>query len=149
MDLGDVAGNLITLYLSTRHQKVFMLDKHSGWSSMESGVSQGLVLGPLLFLLYVNHLPSSINSDHTCRFACDTSFLNIGVDNKNATEKTKNSLVQVHNWFMNNAMRMNQDKTFIFTVDTRSRPKKQKFNTKFLALILTNDLRWNNAQKTY
>ena len=65
--------NLIKFYLNARYQKVVLNDQTSTWELITSGVLQGSVLGPLLFLVYINDLPDIIRS--ICKvFANDTSF---------------------------------------------------------------------------
>ena len=49
-------------FLSGRKQRVVLNGDHSSWSTVSSGVPQGSVLGPLLFLVYVNDIPSSVDS---------------------------------------------------------------------------------------
>ena len=53
-----ISGNLLRLlqnYLSNRKQRVVLNDSYFDYSSIESGVPQGSVLGPLKFLVYFNH----------------------------------------------------------------------------------------------
>jgi hypothetical protein len=60
-------------YLSYRRQRVVIDGQTSGWLPVTSGVPQGSILGPLLFLLYINDLPDVIGRDTLCGiFADDT-----------------------------------------------------------------------------
>jgi len=65
----------------------------SNWGTIECGVPQGSILGPLLFLLYINDLPKIINSANlkinlkTILFADDTSVI---VSNPNVTDLEQN-----------------------------------------------------------
>ena len=56
-----------------RYQRVVLNGQSSKWASIEAGVPQGLILGPLLFLIYINDLPESITSNLKL-FADDTSI---------------------------------------------------------------------------
>ena len=70
-------GNLlrwIAEFLSNRLQCVVLNGKKSSWQDVKSGIPQGSILGPLLFLVYVNNLPRSITS-HVFLFADDTKLI--------------------------------------------------------------------------
>ena len=63
-------------YLSNRKQRVVIGDKHSDWRPVTSGVPQGSVLGPLLFVIFINDMPAVVN--HIIKLFADDSKL-IGV----------------------------------------------------------------------
>ena len=71
-----IRGNLLKLienFLSNRFQRTAINGKTSSWSSVEAGVPQGFVLGPLLFLIFIHDLIAGMKSDARI-FADDTSL---------------------------------------------------------------------------
>ena len=65
--------NLLKNYLHNGQQRVVLNGQTSNWASVNAGVPQGSVLGPLLFLIYINHLPNGLKSNARL-FADDTSI---------------------------------------------------------------------------
>ena len=63
-------------FLSNRTQRVIVNGTASEWSKVTSGIPQGSVLGSLLFVIFINDLPSNINYN-TYMFADDTKVYNI------------------------------------------------------------------------
>ena len=72
-----VRGHLLAWirgFLSGRRQRVILRNGSSSWNKVTSGVPQGSILGPLLFLLYVNDIPDAISSSIAKMFADDTKM---------------------------------------------------------------------------
>ena len=72
------ANNWFASYLRDRSQYVSILGFDSDTKVIPHGVPQGSVLGPLLFLIYINDLHFSIKNSKVFHFADDTNLLNIG-----------------------------------------------------------------------
>ena len=70
-----IANNWFRSYLTNRKQYVTVAGGNSELKIMKFGVPQGSVLGPLLFLLYINDLNKAINYCVTRHFADDTNLL--------------------------------------------------------------------------
>ena len=71
-----ISGNLLSLlkrFLNNRFQRVLLNGQCSNWSSVLDGVPQGSILGPLLFLIYINDRPEGLQSS-VKHFADDTSL---------------------------------------------------------------------------
>ena len=74
--VSDGLLKLFKNYLHTRKQRVVLNGTHSDYSIIESGVSQGSVLGPLLFLIYIDDLEKNIKSNINF-FSDDTMVFSI------------------------------------------------------------------------
>ena len=61
-------------YLSGRQQRVVLYGVESDWVSVSSGVPQGSILGPSLFIMYINDLPSQLQHSKCLMFADDAKF---------------------------------------------------------------------------
>ena len=95
-DLSDELVAWISAFLIGRSQKVSI----NGYESVErpvlSGITQGSVLGPMLFVLYINHLPESVIS-HTFVFAEDTKMHSI-ISKPSDCELLQNDLKNLTQW---------------------------------------------------
>ena len=83
-------------FLSERHQRVVVNGAKSKWSSVTSGIPQGSVLGPVLFVIYINDLPESCDCS-TLLFADDTKVFQ-QVKSTADCEKLQADLNHLQSW---------------------------------------------------
>ena len=95
-----IAGCLFTVikdFLNDRQQRVVLNGKSFIWFPITTGVPQGSVLGPLLFLIYMNDFLDNISSESKL-FADDTSLFTVVYDVDIAANKLNRNLVIISNW---------------------------------------------------
>ena len=98
-------------YLTDRQQKVVINGFESANRTMNHGVPQGSVLGPILFLIYINDLHKCIKYSTTYHFADDTNLLNISKDYKTLQRRVNYDLFSLHKWLTANKISLNDGKT--------------------------------------
>ena len=96
----------IVSYLSNRKQYVEISGVQSNFRTMNSGVPQGSILGPLLFVLYVNNLPNVVNNSEVYLFADDTTL--VALDR--SLEKLSDDFNAVADWLAANWLSFNMKK---------------------------------------
>ena len=90
-EVGDNFLRLLENYLDNQKQRVILDSQCSSWKIILSGVPHGSVLGPLLFLIYINDLPNRLNS--ICKiFSDDTSIFSKLFDKDNSQRDHNNDL---------------------------------------------------------
>ena len=98
-------------YLSNRSQYVSINGYDSGPAAINCGVPQGSVLGPLLFLLYINDLNQAIKFCKVHHFADDTNLLCMSNSIKKLNKLVNADLKHQVNWFNANKISLNVRKT--------------------------------------
>ena len=78
-------------YLEDRKQRVVLNGQTSSWKNILAGVPKGSVLGPFLFLIYINDLPDGIKS--LCKIFADDASLFSKVKDKNCSTAELNDLI--------------------------------------------------------
>jgi ribonuclease P/MRP protein subunit RPP40 len=138
-------------FLKNRSQRVVLGEFESEWVDVVSGVPQGSVLGPLLFVAYINDINNKIRS--MCKlFADDTKLLRAIKTETDQFELQQdiNSLVEWANeWLIN----FNQQKCKIMTISKNEQHYKFTMDgvellhtsmEKNLGVLISNDLEWSN-----
>ena len=147
------AHELMKSYLRNRQQYVNVSDADSLFLILEYGVPQGSVLGPLLFLLFINDLPNCTNFKVTL-FADDT-FLRLESENLNTLKREANKEMEnVSKWLISNKLTLNIIKSnymiiskqkipendFILKLNGKNLKRCQQY--KYLGLIVDQSLSW-------
>ena len=103
--------DLLRSYLSNRQQCVDFSGSLSGYSGVTGGVPQGSVLGPLLFIIYVNDLYRFVSPQVCVQYADDTTFVCRDKDVNILKEECKHLIQRAEAWFANNNLKLNISKT--------------------------------------
>lgn len=93
----DNLRDWIYSFLTGRVQRTYVGGHYSDWKELKGGVPQGSVLGPALFLLYINDLPQQLDNDSRL-FADDTSIMFTHRPDYDATNEINADLVKLSHW---------------------------------------------------
>ena len=145
---------LLRDYLSGRHQYVDYNGSKSRTNSISLGVPQGSILGPLLFLIYINDLPKVSHVFSMLMYADDTT-LYCNLDDSTSDILLNNELTKITDWLSSNKLSLNVKKTKFMVFHTPQRrvnyptlklnnvniERVSQFN--FLGVILASSLKWD------
>jgi len=147
---------LFESYLSNRKQYVVYNDVTSNLTKITCGVPQGSILGPLLFILYINDISNASNILHFILFADDT---NLFLSNNSFNELiliVNKELSKLSDWFRTNRLSLNVKKTNFIVFGSKRIPLGcigfkicidgvqigQVEHTKFLGVYIDEKLNW-------
>jgi hypothetical protein len=147
---------LFKSYLTSRKQYVYSSGVSSDLLNVTHGVPQGSILGPLLFIIYINDIVKCSSVLRLLLFADDTTLLNSNKDFNKLINCTNTELTLIADWFKANKLSINVDKTCYVLFGTKRMPESANFNvilngkqlnrvkyTKFLGLLIDDKLCWN------
>ena len=97
MGVSDSLLKLFPSFLTKRFQRVLLNGQTSEWLPVKAGVPQGSILGPLLFLIYINDLSENIESTVKL-FADDTSLFSVVHNNNTSAEVLNRGLQKIYQW---------------------------------------------------
>jgi len=151
-----IRGNVLAMfasYIGNRKQYVTIDGVRSELANIICGVPQGSILGPILFLLYINDLTLISTKLKNIMFADDTNLFLTGNSIAEVEQQLNIELVTVNAWFQANLLSLNVKKTsyIIFghkkdlnaNIFIDNIQLARQYDTKFLGVILSANLKWN------
>ena len=152
-----VRGNILSWledFLSARTQEVIIEGSKSSPSPVTSGVPQGTVLGPLLFLAYINDMPECIKSE--IKLFTDDSLLYRRTHNNTDCHQLQEDLDKLQEWEQRWQMGFNADMCEVIRINNKKRPlcsdytiHNQRLNVKteakYLGVTISSDLSRSNV----
>ena len=152
-----ISGNLynwFTDYLHGRKQRVVIDGVASGWSQVTSGVPQGSILGPMLFLLFINDLPDVIPPPTSTRLYADDTKLYNAIKSCQDCDHLQEALSYANGWSKQSNIDFNVSKCKVLTISRRRSPIESNYylgSTELmrvdsevdLRVTVTSKLSWN------
>ena len=147
-------------YLHNRQQLVNYYGYESDLKTIKCGVPQGSILGPLLFLLYINDLPQVSEYFMPILFADDTNLFATGYNLNDIFSEINKEIANIYAWVKANKLSLNIDKTNFMLFTPKCVPRSingifingnkimEVTETKFLGVIIDCKLNWS-PQITY
>ena len=157
LDTLGIRGSLLTWfesYLKDRQQRVVIHGVCSDWLPVTSGVPQGSILGPLLFLVYCNDIPTCIEENSTLALFADDSKLYRTLSSPTSSASLQHDLSNITHWTTNNQMELNAVKCKAMHISRKRTPTQTKYVIneniveqvtiiKDLGVLIANNLCWS------
>ena len=143
--------NWCKAFLSDRQQRVVLGDFLSEWKDVTSGVPQGSVLGPLLFVIFINDL--SVNIFNKLELFADDTKIIAKIVNESSSEVLQHDLNKLVKWSHDWSIKFNDEKCKVMHIGKTNPQFKYKMNEhtlqitvaeRDLGLIISNDLNWEH-----
>ena len=141
-------------YLTNREQYVSVKNCKSDRLKLNYSVPQGSILGPTLFILYINDLPNIDSLTQYIFFADDANMIITGYTFEEVSHKVNILLQKIQNWVLGNGLKLNLSKTkyMIFTNKVKQNIEvnlcgvliEESECERFLGVLINSNLSWTN-----
>ena len=145
----------IRSFLIGRTQQVLVDSIKSSSRPVASGVPQGTVLGPLLFLIYINDISNGLSPGTKIRLFADDSLLYRTINSKNDCDILQHDLNKLQQWEKSWKMEFHPQKCQLLTITNKINPTKNIYSihniplqktdsAKYLGVLIDSKLRWKS-----
>jgi hypothetical protein len=145
--------NWVKAFLKGRRQAVSVNGMHSSWEDITSGVPQGSVLGPVLFLLYINDISQQLQSQ--IRLFADDSIVYKEINTPADHEILQNDLDTLSSWADDWLMRFNVPKCAVMSITLKRNVSIHQYSINgealqrvkqhdYLGVTISDDLKWSS-----
>ena len=145
-------------YITDRKQRTCCGNELSDELPVTHGVPQGSILGPLLFVIYINDLPSILDACQASFYADDTVIYYYGSSSQELTDKLNQDLLAVAKWLNEPKLTLNLDKTKCMLIGSNRKLESKVALTvsifdhyvndvtcfKYLGILISSDFTWTN-----
>jgi exonuclease III len=146
-------------YLTNRLQRVTLNGSDSEWLPVTSGVPQGSILGPLLFILYINDLPDILSHNTLCAIFADDTKIYRHINSHQDHLILQRDINNIHNWSTKWGLTFNENKCTVISLRRNNNPNEYMYcmdNTHLphseqapdLGITITQSLNWNSHINT-
>ena len=140
-------------FLKDRKQRVACEGMNSDWTPVISGVPQGSVIAPILFLIYINDLPNNLKS--TVRLFAGDTIIYMTISNGTDATALQQDLDKLAKWEETWQMEFHPQKCSILHITRSRNPKYKQYtlhghilvkedNAKYFGVVINKTLSWNN-----
>ena len=147
--------NWFVNYLSGRSQRVVVNKATSSWAPVISGVLQGSLLGPILFVIFINDLPDILPDETLAALYADDTKLYKSITSIGDCENLQQALTKLDQWYRENNLDFNDSKCKVLTITRRKLPLTYAYHMnskelsrvhkeKDLGVYINDNLSWYN-----
>ena len=154
LGIGTQMTKWIASFLRNRTQTILVDNAHSDPSPVLSGVPQGTVLGPLLFLIYINDISSNLSPGSSLRLFADDSLLYRQIQSSQDQDILQTDLNTLQTWEATNKMEFHPQKCQVICITNKKKPLNRTYEihdtplqptkaAKYLGITIDNKLNFN------